>query len=59
MSEVELGDNSKMQRTQQCRQFHENIVAYNNSVLFASEGVDNIDRAVAPFTFRVQGSIYH
>ena len=54
-----LGDNGKMQRTQQYRQFHENIVAYNNSVLFASEGVDNIDRAVAPFTFRVQGNIYH
>ena len=59
MSEVELGDNSKMRRTKQYRQFHENIVAYNNNVLFASEGVDNIDRAVAPFTFRVQGNIYH
>ena len=59
MSEVELGDNGKIRRIQWCRQFHENIVAYNNSVLFASKGVDNIDHAVAPFTFRVQGSIYH
>ena len=59
MSEVELGDNGKMRRTQQGRQFHENIVAYNNSVSFASEGVDNIDHVVAPFTFRVQGNIYH
>ena len=32
MSEVELGDNGKMRRTQRCRQFHENIIAYNNSV---------------------------
>ena len=59
MSEVELGDNGKIRRTQQCKQFHENIIANNNSVLFASEGVNNIDRAVAPFTFRVQGNIYH
>ena len=59
MSEVELGDNGKIQRTHQCRQFYENIVAYNNSVSFTSEGIDNIDRAVAPFTFRVQGNIYH
>ena len=59
ISEVELGDKGKMQRTQQCRQFYENIVDYNNSVLLASEGVDNIDRAVAPFTFRMQGNIYH
>ena len=59
MSEVELGDNGKMRRTQQCRQFYENIVAYNNSVLFASEGVDNVDRAVVRFTFRVRGNIYY
>ena len=48
-----------MRRIQQCRQFYENIVAYNNSVSFASEDVDNIDRAVATFTFRVQGNIHH
>ena len=59
MSEAELGDNGKMRRIQRCRQIHENIIAYNNSVLFASEVVDNVDRAVTPFTFRVQGNIYH
>ena len=59
MSEVEVGDDGKIRRTRRCKQFHENIVAYNNSVSFASEGVDNIDRNVAPFTFRMQGNIYH
>jgi hypothetical protein len=59
MSEVEVGDDGKMRRTRRCKQFHENIVAYNNSVSFASEGVDNVDRNVAPFTFRMQGNIYH
>ena len=59
MYEVQLGDNGNMQRMQQCKQFHENIVTYNNSILFAFEGVDNVDHAVAPFTFRVQGNIYH
>ena len=48
-----------MRRTQRCRQFHENIVAYTNSISFASEGVDNVDLAGVPFTFRVQGKIYH
>ena len=59
MSEVEFGEDGKMRRTRRCKQFHENIVAYNNSVSFASEGVDNVDRAVAPFTFKMQGNIYH
>ena len=59
MSAVELGPDGKMRLTRDCKQFHKAIIAYNNSVSFASEGVDNVDRAVAPFTFRMQGNVYH
>jgi hypothetical protein len=59
MSEVEVGEDGKMRRTRRCKQFHDNIVAYNNNVSFASEGVDNVDCTIAPFTSRMQGNIYH
>ena len=59
MSALEFGPDGKMRRTREYKQFHEGTVVYNNSVSFASEGVDNVDRAVTPFTFRMQGNIYH
>lgn len=51
MYEVELGEDRKLHCTRQYKQVHDNIVAYNNSVSFASEGINNVDRHAAPFTF--------
>lgn len=45
--------------TSRCKRFRQLITPYNNSVAFASEGVEKIDNTVYPFTFKIQGSMYH
>ena len=59
ISEVEPDEHGQLRRSARSREFHANIVSYNNSVSFASEGIDNVDQTVAPYTFRMQGNIYH
>ena len=45
--------------TQACRQFREKIVAYNNAISFASEGIDKVDTVHGAFTFKIQGNMHH
>lgn len=45
--------------TSRCKCFCQFITPYNNSVAFASEGVEKIDNTVYSFTFKIQSPMYY
>ena len=48
-----------VQLTDRCKQFRKSILAYNNAMAWASEGVDTVDYRVGHYNFRMQGSVRH
>ncbi|KAL2036428.1 hypothetical protein N7G274_010855, partial [Stereocaulon virgatum] len=55
--DIRIDGQTTQRRTARSKEFHDNIVSYNNCLSFTSEGTSNVDHRVGWTTFRIQGSV--
>lgn len=59
LEDIRINGQTIQRRTARSKEFHDNIVSYNNCLSFTSEGTSNVDHRVGRTTFRIQGSVHH